>query len=150
MEVVQSLPNDLITYKVIWEEIIRDMFPGTPLAESRSTQDVYDILDMPEGKRFLRENLMSARGKGVLPDDFLQIFVDNLEVRETKNKLVRKLKKTPWVMSIYDVVSKMRVRVPKVPLNHRRVGLRAVIAFRMHEMLAEDAALGRKALGVKS
>jgi len=149
VEVVQSLPNDLITYKVIWEEIIRDMFPGVPLAESRSTQDVYDILDMPEGKQFLRENLGAARGKGVLPDDFLQIFVDNLEVRETKNKLVRKAKKTAWIMSVYDVVSKMRVRVPKIPLNHRRVALRAVIAHRMHEMLAEDAALGKSALKAK-
>jgi hypothetical protein len=145
VEVVQSLPNDLITYKVIWEEIIHEMFPGTPLAESRSTQDVYDILDMPEGKQFLRENLKQAMGKGLLPDDFLQIFLDNLEIRETKNKLVRVAKKTGWIMSIYDVVSKMRVRVPKIPLNHRRVALRAVIALRMHEMLTADAAAGRNA-----
>ncbi|MDH4071282.1 MAG: hypothetical protein OEV30_12775, partial [Ignavibacteria bacterium] len=146
VQVVQSLPNDVITHKAIWEEIISEMFPDVPLARSRSTQDVYDILDMPEGKAFLRENLKGAQGKAVFPDEFLQKFAANLEIRERKNKLVRIAKKTGWIMSVYDLVSKLRVRVPKIPLNHRRVALRAVIAIRMNEMLTRDAASGGSAL----
>jgi len=146
VQVVQSLPNDLITHKVIWEEIIMEMFPKVPLARSRSTQDVYDIIDMPEAKQFLRDNLKESAAHDVFPDDFLRFFTENLEIRETKNKLVRVAKKTDWIIRVYDVVSKLRVRVPRVPLNHRRVALRAVIASRMNRMLQQDAAAGRKAL----
>ncbi len=143
VEVVLTLPQDLRTNKSVFEEIVAEMFPGVPFAGRDSVQMVDDILSIDHSREFIVRELRHAKGRGILPDEFLDRLVLDLDKGARRHSFFRWLvvfikASIPMVLENF-----LRSRIEEGPMNIRRIALRAIIITRMHDMLSEDAGMGR-------
>ena len=125
---------------------VNAMYPGVPFAGRDSVQAVDEILAGDEPREFLKEQLLAAVGSGALPDDFLTHLANNLDRGKGRVSFFRKLivfAKARLPLALENFLRKNAVEGQQ---NIRRLALRALMVVRMHQMLIEDAAAGKKAL----
>ena len=148
VETVQTLPEAFRENKAIFEGIVQQMFPNIPFAKRWAIHETDEILDLPSVTHFLRGRLLAARATNILPEDFLHLLVMQMESRLKRASVRRRLIVACKAHAPRFIENYLRMHLGHEPLNLRRLAWRALIIMRMSEMLAEDAQIGRHALGL--
>jgi asparagine synthetase B (glutamine-hydrolysing) len=146
VEAVLDLPIELRTNKKLFSEIVSEMFLGIPFAKKSSVQMVNSILDSKNSRIFLRKSLYQAKGKGILQDDFLDQIIKRLDKKIFRHAIFRWLDFFVKATFPSFLENAIRTKVQEGSLNVRRLALRAIIIIKMHEILLEDAEVGRKVM----
>jgi hypothetical protein len=144
VEVVQSLPRNLRTNKVLFREIVAEMFPTVPFASRMAIQPLRDIVRLPAFAALLRDELETAEHTSALPTPLLRLLREVSHQpqlgqtlrwrlkRELRRHLPSKAAIVPHLLRTHDV------------LDLRHVAVRVLLTLRMARLFEEDATLGRR------
>ncbi len=146
----EILPDELRNDKFLFRTIIDETFPEIQYAKRDAVQDIGSILNNKEIKKYLKQELLEVKDSGVLSHDLVMTIVNSIEESAHQRLLIRKLRDfyrsyTPKLLKGL-MKSYYHKNMNYIPMDTRRIALRALLVIKMNKMLSNDAKLGREIL----
>lgn len=141
IDVVRRLPVPFRNDKIIFESIVRPMFPSIPFATRVAIEEDDDLLEREETIAFLKAVLGDSSGDAVLPRSFRLAICTQLNSFATVLSLKRRAAIAVKASLPQFLENLVRRHLPSERMNFKRLAARAAIAIQMHRMLTMDARL---------
>ncbi len=144
---VRTLPDELRTGKSLFKQIALSMGPRIPYAKWSATKQISDILEAPDARGAIFDELSSPEARQLLGERFCNFVLDVASPVSSESGLnVRGMIRQAKRLVPRRARSLLRRGLPRRTIPHSRLALRAYLVCKMARLLEEDARLGRECL----
>ncbi len=140
---VQTLPEELRTNKKVWDTIVSNMFPGVPFARREAIQEVGEVLNFPDVRKYICDSLLARQDTDLFSKDFLTYLVNNYGKDYQKEAITRKLRR--WIKAYLPnrIENMIRAKVNPGSLSHQWLATRTLMILKTRDMLIADSRLAK-------
>jgi hypothetical protein len=141
IDVVRRLPISFRNDKMIFESIVRSMFPSVPFATRVAIEAPDDPLEEEKTIAYLREVLLDRSSDIILPLSFRSAICQQMNSSSTVLSVKRRAAITVKAGFPQPLENLVRRYLCRERINFKRLAARSVIAVQMHRILTADARL---------
>lgn len=139
---VRNLPDHLRTDKYLFKEIVNDISPDIKYASKNAIANSKDILKSNEVITLFARKLSSPHAKSLFHEDFLNLILNNLKVKNSKNQ--DKVSTSNTKQKIMDMAPNfflnfIRKYIIKPKLDYNVIAFRIFIICSIHQLFDEDS-----------